>query len=93
MLFSINGPAHQGLAKISQTDGVLFVSLQTELVQSNALPTISVLCMEHEGIMRLSVRYLNISYWTIYCVVSWDIFTSLAVFWRAGRSSKITRHE
>ena len=40
--FSINGLAHQGLAKISQTNVALFVSQQTELAQSNALPTISV---------------------------------------------------
>ena len=40
--FPINGLAHQGLAKISQTNATLFVPQQTELAQSNALPTISV---------------------------------------------------
>ena len=38
--FSINGPAHQGWANISQTHVVLFVSQQTELTQSNSSPTI-----------------------------------------------------
>ena len=36
---------------------------------------------------------INISYWTVWCVVSWDIFTSHAVFWQARWASQNTRAE
>ena len=36
---------------------------------------------------------IHISYWTVQCVVSWDIFTSHAAFWRARGASQNTRDE
>ena len=46
-----------------------------------------------QNLLPIRHAICNISYWTVYCVVSWVIFTSHAVFWQARRASQNTRDE